>query len=545
MGRHGRRTQGTVNTMRLRHLAAVLYAIAVVVSLLTTGRATVAAADSGPVVRTDTGLVRGRVASDHREFLGIPYAAAPVGRLRWRSPRPADRWSGVRDAVRPGPVCPQLAADGGVTGSEDCLNLNVWTPLGSDGSSARPVVVWIPGGGFVLGAGSQYDPTRLITQGGVVVVTINYRLGALGFLRSSSLAAQDPNAGNYGLADQQAALRWVRRNIAAFSGDPHNVTIAGQSAGGFSVCAHLASPMSRGLFDKAVSQSGPCGNSFVTRSEAERRGAQTATALGCASDRPDCLRSAPLSELVRLGADKVFTDTAPIRDLPWLPVVGTMPLPEQPLAAIQDGTAATVPFMHGGTHDEMSIFVALNHGLDNPLTPEQYRDAVHGLFGARGSTVLQRYPVSTYPSPGQALFRVLTDWGGKLGSCSMLPADEGMARRGPVYGYEFAEDSGIGPAQGMPFPLGAPHSSDTPYLFDGTFSQTHPTTAQQQALARTMVTYLARFAATGNPNGPGLPSWPAYKHGDVLSLSAGPNGIAPVNLGEEHQCGLWNTMQHS
>lgn len=437
-------------------------------------------------------------------------------------------------------MCPQRAPDGnGVIGSEDCLHLDVWTPVGGDAHPVRPVVVWIPGGGFVFGAGSQYDPTRLVSQTGVVVVTVNYRLGALGFLRSPSLAAEDPNAGNYGLADQQAALRWVRRNVAAFGGDPHNVTVAGQSAGGYSVCAHLAAPASRGLFDKAVAQSSPCANPLVTRAEADRRGVATAAALGCASDSPACLRAKPVSDLVPLGAGEVFTDTAPFSAMPWQPVTGTPALPQQPMAAIQDGTAARVPFLHGGTHDEMSIFVAMNHGTDRQLTAGQYHDAVLGLFGQRGDAVLRHYPVDRYPSPSQALARVLTDWGGKLGSCAMLPADDGMARRGAVYAYEFAEDGGVGPAQGMPFPLGAPHGSDTPYLFDGTFAPAHPTAPDQQALARAMVGYLGRFAATGDPNGPGLPHWPAYRSGRVLSLAAGPGGIAPVDLGREHQCAFW------
>ncbi|MGZ0149411.1 carboxylesterase/lipase family protein [Kribbella sp. WER1] len=526
--------------MDLPRFFAAACGLAVAISSLTAASAGAATSDRpAAVVHTDAGLVRGTATDGRREYLGIPYAAPPIGRLRWRSPRPAAPWSGVRDATRFGPSCPQFAPDGGgVMGQEDCLTLNVWTP--ASGRGRLPVVVWIPGGGFVSGAGSQYDPTRLVTQGGVVVVTVNYRLGALGFLRSPALAAEDPSAGNYGLTDQQSALRWVRRDIAAFGGDPHNVTVVGQSAGGFSVCAHLAAPASRGLFDKAVAQSGPCGNPLLTRPEADRRGTDAATTLGCTPGDLVCLRSKPVADLVRLAADKVFTDTAPISGLPWLPVTGTALLPEQPLAAIQHGTAAHVPFIHGGTRDEMSIFVALNHGTDRPLTADQYAAAVRDLFGPAGTEVLRRYPVGHYPSPGEALYRVLSDWGGKLGSCSMLPADDGMARIGPVYGYEFAEDSG--PAQGMPFPLGAPHGSDTQYLFDGTFSPTHPTTPEQQALARTMVAYLARFAASGNPNGPGLPRWPAYRNNTVLSLASGPSGITPTDLAGEHRCRFWQAL---
>lgn len=177
-------------------------------------------------------------------------------------------------------------------------------------------------------------------------------------------------------------------------------------------------------------------------------------------------------------------------------MTGTKTLPEQALAALRDGTAARVPFMQGSTHDEMSIFVAMNHA-DDPLTATQYRDAVRKLFGGRGAAVLRRYPAAAYASPAEALYRVLTDWGGKVGACSRLPADDAMARRGPVYAYEFAEDSGTGPDQGWPFPLRATRGSDTPYLFDVPGSPNRPTTPAQLALARTMVGYLARFAATG------------------------------------------------
>lgn len=526
--------------MRITHILTAACGLAIT-TLAAVLPGTAAASDDS-VVRTSTGAVRGVVADGHRAFLGVPYAAPPVGDLRWRSPRPAARWSGVRDATQAGPVCPQASGDGGgVTGSEDCLNLNVWTP--TPGPAHRPVIVWIPGGGYVLGAGSQYDPTRLVTQGHAVVVTLNYRLGALGFLRTPELAAEDPAAGNFGLADQQAALRWVRTNIAGFGGDPRNVTIAGQSAGGFSVCAHLAAPGSRGLFAKAVAQSGPCGNPFVTRTEADRRGRATATALGCSTGGTSCLRAKPVTDLVGLGADRVFTDTAPISDLPWAPVAGTATLPAQPLTAMRNGTAARVPFMHGGTHDEMSIFVALNHGTGAPLTAAQYRDSVRRLFGDRAPAVLRRYPVTAYPSPGEALYRVLTDWGGKVGSCSMLPADDAMARRGPVYAYEFAEDGRTGPDQGMPFPLRATHGDDTPYLFDVPFSPNGPRTPDQLALARTMVGYVTRFAATGDPNGPGAPRWPAYRPGRALSLASGTGGIAPIDLAGEHRCGFWNATR--
>jgi para-nitrobenzyl esterase len=448
----------------------------------------------------------------------------------------------VLDATRPGPVCPQLADNGAIIGSEDCLFLNVTTPARS-GRSRLPVMVWIPGGGFVQGAGSAYDPTRLVTQGRVVVVTINYRLGALGFLAHPALRAESPDSGNYGLADQQAALRWVRRNIAAFGGDPRNLTIFGQSGGAFSVCAHLAAPGSRGLFTRAIVQSGPCGNAFVTSSVADTRGLQTAAELGCADPAraAGCLRAKPAAALVPLGADKVFTATAPIAGLPWMPTVGTPVLPRQPLTALQSGTAARVPLLQGSTHDELRPFVALQFSPpDRQITTQTYPVIIQSLFGPDAAAVLARYPVGHYPSPGIALATVLTDWGRKFGACPVLPADDAASHYAPVYANEWAEDSGqtIGT-----FPLGAPHGGELPYLLDGTFSQQPPpTTPQQRLLSQRMISYWTRFAKTGNPNTPGLPHWPTYQaDGPVLSLTSAPNGIRPTNFAAAHHCAFWNT----
>jgi para-nitrobenzyl esterase len=500
-----------------------------------------AASPAPPVVHTASGAVRGLVYADHRLFSGIPYAEPPVGALRWRPPQPVRPWRGVRDATRPGPVCPQFAGNGTITGSEDCLYLNVTTPrLARD--SRLPVMVWIPGGGFVLGAGSDYDPSRLATQGRVIVVTVNYRLGALGFLDLPALKAQSADSGNYGLADQQAALRWVRRNITAFGGNPHNVTVFGQSAGAYSMCAHLAAPGSRGLFTRAIVQSGPCGNSFVTDSTAEARGLEAAAQLGCSQPATmvACLRSKPAASLVPLGAGSVFTATTPIGDLPWMPVVGTPVLPVQPLVALRSGTAARVPLMQGSTRDELRPFVALQFNPPSQkVTAQTYSAILSQVFGSRAAAVLARYPVSHYPSPGIALATVLTDWGHKLGACPVLPADDAAARHSPVYAYEWAQDSGQTLAG---LPLGAPHGGELPYLFDGSFTQQPPLSDPAQLeLSRQLISYWTNFAGTGNPNGGGLTPWPAYHaNGPVLSLASGPQGITTTNFATAHQCSFWN-----
>jgi para-nitrobenzyl esterase len=540
-----RRMVPSVEAMRPVRIIVMLAAVLAAFGALT-GAVSAQASPDRAVVVTDAGILRGAVAVDHRTFSGLPYAAPPIGDRRWRAPSPPARWRSVRDATRPGSPCPYLGGPDGsqVVGSEDCLYLNVTTPVPDD-AHRLPVMVWLPGGGFVFGAGSDYDPTRLAVQGRVVVVTVNYRLGALGFLDHPALAATEPDAGNFGLADQQAALRWVRRNIARFGGDPHNVTLFGQSAGAFSVCTQLASPSATGLFQKAIVQSGPCGNSMLTRSVAEDRGVQVATDLGCSVPAAAiaCLRDIPATRLVGIGGDRVFTSTGRIADLPWLPVAGTPMLPHQPLDAIRQGVAARVPLLQGSTRDEMRPFVAVDHDAQGrPVSAAQYPTILAQVFGADAPAVQARYPLSAYPSPGVALATVLTDWGRKLGACPVLPADQAAARRNPVYAYEFAEDNGQKLGD---LPLGAAHAAELPYLFDGAFDGpgTPTLSPQQRQLSRQMIAYWSNFAASGDPNGPALPHWSAYQSdGRLLSLTAGPNGITLTDFSSAHQCGFWSTM---
>lgn len=417
-------------------------------------------------------------------------------------------------------------------GNEDCLSVNVETPRGISGR--LPVMVFVHGGGFANGSGADYDPTRLVTQGNVVVVTFNYRLGAFGFLDHPAL--DDPSAGNFGLADQQAALRWVRRNIAAFGGDPGNVTLWGQSAGAFSTCAQLAAPGARGLFDKAIVQSGPCDNALVTRSAALQRGLATAARLGCPDPNTaaNCLRAKPFKELAGLGQDQVYTVHKDIADLPWLPVAGTPALPSQPSAALRRGQAADVPLILGGTRDEMRAFVAAKYdGAGHPVTAAAYPNIVRSLFGSKDAqAILAAYPLSRYPTPSLALATLLTDDGRMLGACSQLPTDDAASRRAPLFAYEFAE-----PARYVigGFPFGAGHGTDLPYFLDGSYQGPNAPalTGKEKALADEVVGLWARFARTGSPG----PRWPRYEQGTVLSFSA--DRIAPVNLSAEHRCAFW------
>ena len=317
-----------------------------------------ASAVSSPIVRTGSGVVRGVSMNGGDAFLGLPYAAPPTGNLRWRPPRAPADWSGIRSASSFGPSCPQPAATAGPQ-SEDCLYLNVYTSNAasrwSSHPAARPVLVWIHGGGFVTGAGSQYDGSKLAADG-TVVVTINYRLGALGFLAHPALASRPGGpAGNYGLMDQQAALNWVHDNIRAFGGDPHNVTIAGESAGGLAVLAHLISPGSRGLFQRAIVESGSFGLHRQSLSEGEASGEAFAAQAGCATQTAACLRSLPTATLLDSGWPSQAPESA---------IVDGKVITESFDTALKHGRFAKVPVLNGTNHNEEAIFVL---GLDSAV----------------------------------------------------------------------------------------------------------------------------------------------------------------------------------
>ena len=268
-------------------------------------------------VTIDTGAVHGALTGDVRHFLGLPYAAPPVGDLRFRAPQPAEPWAGVREAIEPGSQCPQTLSPAGPSNDEDCLFANVWTPTGAHD---LPVMVWIHGGAFLFGSGSDkfYDAT-LLADRGVVVVTLNYRLGAFGFLAHPALRTDDPafpTSGNYGLEDQRAALEWVQRNIAAFGGDPTRVTLFGESAGGYSTCVQYLSKRSHGLFEAAISESGLCGATLleVPRATAEAQGVALGTALGCPGTDAAaiaCLRGKSVAEVMAATALPSATDQLP------------------------------------------------------------------------------------------------------------------------------------------------------------------------------------------------------------------------------------------
>ena len=454
----------------------------------------------------DTGAVEGVVADDDagiQVFRGIPYAAPPVGAARWQPPTPPAAWEGVRAATEFSSVCPQGSGLAQLTGepmptlSEDCLYLNVWTAAaGRD--AKQPVMVWIHGGGLSLGWSHQrlYDGVNLAKRG-VVLVSINYRLGALGFLAHPLLSAGSEIgvSGNYGLLDQIAALQWVQRNIAAFGGDPGNVTIFGESAGGTSVQALLASPHSKGLFHRAIVQSAwLTDTNYAALKEAspvgpsaEERGSAWVTAQFPEADSLADLRAVDMNAM----------NTAQQAGFGVHVTIDGDFMPDHVLTTFAQGRQMDVPVMAGTNTDEGTMFV----GALPFNTVADYEAGMQAAFGDHGASILALYPATDGPSLFQAKNQLITDTWFVQGTRNMLA---GMANvPSPAWQYHFSRRSIANPM------MGAAHAAEIAYAFN---NLTAPAADDEtdQALADAMIQYWVRFAATGDPNVEGLPAWPAY-----------------------------------
>ncbi|HYC66785.1 carboxylesterase/lipase family protein [Brevundimonas sp.] len=479
-----------------------------------------ASASSAPpdplTVSAPAGAVRGRAEGDILTFRGIPYAASPTGQNRWRPPLPAEPWSGVKDAGAYGPACiqptpgaPHLYSDDLGATSEDCLTLNVWT---SATEGKAPVIVWIHGGSLVAGSSKErlYDGARL-AQEGVVVVSINYRLGVLGYLAHPELSAESPAglSGNYGLMDQIAALQWVRQNIEAFGGDPDNVTIAGESAGGLSVIYLMASPLARGLFDKAIAQSAY----MISTPElkAARFGAPSAESAGAAL----ALRLQAPSLRVMRGMDpQTLTDQAARSGFAPFAAVDGVVLPGQLVDVFDRGKQAPVPILAGFNSGEIRSLRMLAPAV--PASAADYERVIRERYGDLADDFLRLYPSSDLGESILATTRdALYGWTSERLVRSQTAAGQPAFLYLFDHGYPAADEAG----------LHAFHASELPYMF-GNLQRTPPRWPRvpqapaELGLSEAMVDYWTSFARTGRPQAASAPDWAPWAEDGAYMLFA-------------------------
>jgi para-nitrobenzyl esterase len=492
-------------------------------SLLSLGAMLVAApvsAQSGPVVDAPSGAVRGTTDGDIQAFKGIPYAVPPVGAMRWRPPAPMQRWKGVREATAFGPACVQPQGKSAsvyspaapLPVSEDCLTLNIWAPKNAKNA---PVFFWIHGGALVSGSSREatYDGRRMAERG-IIVVSINYRLGVLGWLAHPGLTAESPQhvSGNYGLLDQIAALGWVKHNIAAFGGDAKNVTIAGESAGALSVMYLLESPLARGLYSKAVAESGY----MISMPELKKAvyGAPSGEAagqmLGGALQAPD------IAALRVIDAQTITDSAAKLGYGPWGTVDGLV-LPQQMVEAFDQGKQAPVPLLAGFNQGEIRSLMML--APKPPATAAEYEATIRDRYGDLADAFLKLYPAADYKESIIATTRDgLYGWTAER----MVRKQTGLGQRAYLYmfdhGYPAMEAAG----------LHAFHASELPYVF-GTIDTLGPNwpkipdTPEDQALSDAMLDYWTSFARNGNPVAAKAPAWPAYgTAGNYMHFTAKP-----------------------
>ena len=460
------------------------------------------------------GEVSGIVDHGARAWLGIPFAAPPVGDLRWKPPVPAVPWSGALKADHFAPACQQVAAPQGLGPwsheyatanpvSEDCLYLNVWAPPKT--VTKRPVLVWIYGGGFGTGSGAVpiYNGASLAKKG-IVVVNMNYRVGIYGFFAHADLDKENAQgaSGNYGLMDQIAALAWVRANIAAFGGDPDNVTIAGQSAGAASVHFLIDSPLAKGLFVRAIAESGSgMGLDAAPHATAEAAGAKFAAAAGATT----------LAQLRALTPDQLLAATKAAGGMNFGPSVDGAVFPDAATAA--DGNSSDVPVLTGMTANEGSSAYAFGTALT--VTPDGLRQSITRRYGAEAPTITALYPAGDDASAGLARETLARDRG--LASMYLWAVHRQAKSRAPLYAYPWTHvEPGPDAARYKAF-----HSSEVPYVFGTLDTPDRPFTAQDHKLSAQVQAYWLNFVRKGDPNGPGLPHWPRLTPSDKQVLNIG------------------------
>src|SRR3954454_6516136 len=519
MGRSSRR----LNVSKTIHRSG---RIGIILTVALAGR--LVAADQ---VRVESGTLEGSTSSDSRIriYKGIPFAAPPVGKLRWQAPQPMTPWTGTRKATEFGARCAQgqiyqdmVFRDPGP--SEDCLYLNVWTPATSE-TARLPVMVWIFGGGFQ--AGSPSEPRQdgeNLAHNGVIVVTLNYRLGVFGFLSHPELTRESPHhaSGNYGFLDQMAALQWVHKNIEAFGGDPNKVTIFGESAGSISVSAQVASPLSKGLFQRAIGESGGVFSLTAPTTplaKPEETGAAFARALG--ANTIDELRSKSQEEILQAALSN--------KSRRFWPNVDGYFLPEDPASIYRAGKQAHVPLLAGWNTDEQNYAAYFGNSA---VTKENYEAKIREQYGSHAAEILKAYPADSDKELRLSAGALAGDRFIAYSTWRWLEAQLATGESS-VYAYHFEQAP---PATAGSPSRGAYHSADIEYVFGTLKSKDLPWTAADEQISRMISAYWTNFAKTGDPNGQGLPVWPTYKKADGYQLmhlkvdqpSAGAEAAAPA-----------------
>ena len=526
------------------------------------------AATEAPVVETTKGPVVGIDKGEVTEYLGLPYAAPPVGELRWRPPTEHAPWKKPLDGTKFGPTCAQITElalfAGPANNNEDCLYLNVFRPHEA-GAKKLPVIVWIYGGAFVDGESDDYDGSKLATAGQVIVVSINYRLNLMGFLAHPALDREGHPFANYALLDQQAALHWVRENIARFGGDPDNVTVGGQSAGGTSAGFQMISPLAKGLFHRAIIESGASYLAVMPLKAAEDKGKAFAVAAGC-GDGVDAATAACLRQLPASTVEKLSGTTSSLGPYITFGVVDGQIIPSGAASAFASGKFTHVPVMNGSTQDEGNFFIALQEYFSGPprtaisdADVTRYVDQVFKGNAGPGGTppsypagtparVLQHYPQDGYASSQLRLDEIETD----VMVCRIQHANHLLAGQVALYAYEFRDRTAPWFMPEMPgFSPLAYHTSDIQYLFPGWHGGDkgvpHDLNLQQGKLSDELIAAWSNFAWTGNPNRQGDDPWPAYgtdaKSGtylseDVPSLSR----FRDDSFTRAHSCDFWKDL---
>jgi len=486
---------------------------------------------SGPIV--------GSIDNGMRSFKGIPYATPPVGELRWHQPVDVAPWTSPKTTQTYASQCAQNKALGVFAnegGEEDCLYLNVFAPSKPATDQPLPVFVWFHGGSLLVGASQDYDPGKLVKQGNAVVVTVNYRLGIMGFFAPAALREHGLPTGNFGLMDQTFALQWVQKNIAKFGGDPDNVTIAGESSGGMSVYTHVLSPWSKGLFHHGIAQSGaalilkpPRFGAAVLLDDAENLSQAFAKAVSCPEVNLTCLRALPVETI--LQHQRPHAIVRPIVDGSYVPAL--------PALLFKNGNVNKVTLLSGNTLDEARFFIALGETSGNPpMTTESYVDAMTGYFGAPlVDSVLSEYPLSDFNTPSEGWSAAVTD---SFFACPAQMIHRWLDNTIPTYAYEFADRTAPSYLTATTYDLGASHTYELPYLFEGFHGGDDGVPVALNPLQEAFSDEMVKLWTQAHLASENHAQWPRFgKQETVLKLVL-PTPVTTTDFGKTHHCDFWD-----